>query len=39
MGLSPSVKQVLGEIDNAAEALENKLNSDLFLALKGGGSP
>ncbi len=29
MGLSLSVKQILGEIDNAAEALENKLNVTL----------
>jgi hypothetical protein len=31
MGLSPSVKQILGEIDNAAEALENKLNCNVLL--------
>jgi hypothetical protein len=39
MGLSLIAKQILGEIDNAAEALESKLNSDLLPALKGGGSP
>jgi hypothetical protein len=29
MGLSPSIKQILGEIDNVADALENKLNVTL----------
>jgi len=31
MGLSLIVKQILGEIDNAAEALENKLNCNVLL--------
>jgi len=31
MGLSPSVKQILGQIDSAAEALENKLNCNVLL--------
>jgi hypothetical protein len=39
MGLSLIVKQILGEIDNAAETLENKLDSDLLPALKGEGFP
>jgi len=31
MGLSLIVKQILGEIDNAAEVLENKLNCNVLL--------
>jgi hypothetical protein len=31
MGLSPSVKQILDQIDSAAEALENKLNCNVLL--------